>query len=246
MGRLLQRPHLAHFIDREDAGRQLADRLLARRFERPLVLALPRGGVPVGYGVALALDAPLDVLLVRKLGAPGMPELAIGAVVDGPQPQCILNQRVIDAVQPPAGYLEAEQQHQLEVLAQRKALLRRGRPALPLAGRDVIVVDDGIATGSTMRVALQAVEAEGAASVTMAVPVAPADVARSFGLPAQAVEVLLTPPDFRAVGDYYANFAQLTDAEVIALLDRAASRPPRMLVHGTPGAVEIDRAPPSV
>jgi putative phosphoribosyl transferase len=230
------RAHLAHFIDREDAGRQLAERVQLRSLERPLVLALPRGGVPVGYEIALALDAPLDVLLVRKLGAPGLPELAIGAIVDGPQPQRILNQRIIDAVQPPPGYIEAEERRQTEALMQRKRVLRRGRPAMPVAGRDVILVDDGVATGSTMRVALQAMQGERTRSVTVAVPVAPAGLAGQLGLPAADVDVLLAPEDFRAVGDYYANFAQLTDEEVMSLLDQAASRPPKTLVHAQPPA----------
>ncbi len=199
--------HLAFFADRQDAGRQLAERLAHRHDADPVVLALPRGGVPVGYEIAVRLDAPLDVLLVRKLGAPGFPELGVGAVVDGTPPQRFLNERVIEAVQPPPGYLAAEEQRQLQALVERRRLFRRDRPALPLRGRSVILVDDGIATGGTVRVALQALAQSGARSIVLAVP--------------ENLVCLLMPAGFQAVGQYYANFDQTEDDEVIALLDRA-------------------------
>jgi putative phosphoribosyl transferase len=215
-------------LDRHEAGRQLAERValraLAQPFHDPLVLALPRGGVPVALEIAEAIDAPLDVLLVRKLGAPGFAELGLGAIVDGPNPQRILNQRIIDAVQPPPGYLEAEEKRQYEVLAQRKRRLRQGHPPEPVQGRDVILVDDGVATGSTMRVALKALAGAGARSVLVAVPVAPAGAHEALGIEAERFECLLMPEDFQAVGNYYVDFAQLTDDEVVALLARSRQR----------------------
>jgi putative phosphoribosyl transferase len=221
MARMQFPEHLAFFADRHDAGRQLAERLVHRHEPDPLVLALPRGGVPVGCEIAARLGAPLDVLLVRKLGAPGFPELGLGAVVDGPEPRRILNERVIEAVQPPEGYLEAEEQRQLAVLAERKRLFRRGRPPLPLQGRTVIVVDDGIATGGTVRVALQALRQSGARKLVLAVPVAPPMVLATLPVAPEDLVCLLMPAGFQAVGQYYADFEQLEDDEVVRLLDEA-------------------------
>jgi putative phosphoribosyl transferase len=213
--------HFAFFADRHDAGRQLAERLAHRHEPDPLVLALPRGGVPVGYEIAVRLGASMDVMLVRKLGAPGFPELGIGAVVDGPQPLRILNERIVEAVQPPEGYIEAEEQRQLDLIAQRKRVLRRGRPPEPLRGRTVILVDDGIATGGTVRVALQALSQADVRKVVLAVPVAPPSVLAQLPIEPEDFVCLLMPPGFQAVGQYYANFEQVDDEEVIALLDRA-------------------------
>jgi putative phosphoribosyl transferase len=224
MGSSSHRPYLAHFANRRDAGQQLAERLALRRFDRPLVLALPRGGAPVGHEIAALLDIPLDVLLVRKLGAPGFPELGLGAVVDGPQPQRVLNQHVIDAVQPPPGYLEEEERRQLALIAQRKAQLRRGRPPEPVKDRTVLLVDDGIATGGTMRVALKALERAGAERCVVAVPVAPPSALEQLGIAEDDFECLLSPPGFQSVGHYYADFEQVSDEEVVALLDHAAQR----------------------
>jgi len=217
--------HMAFFANRQDAGRQLAERLAGRHDPDPVVLALPRGGVPVGYEIAVRLDAPLDVLLVRKLGAPDFPELGLGAVVDGEPPQRFLNERVIEAVQPPRGYLEAEEQRQLQALAERRRLYRRARPALPLQGRSVILVDDGVATGGTMRVALQALAASGARRIVLAVPVAPPTVLSTLPVPPEDLVCLLMPSGFQAVGQYYTDFDQTEDDEVIALLDRAPRAP---------------------
>jgi putative phosphoribosyl transferase len=220
------------FHDRHDAGLQLAAALQPRLHgnDDVVVLALPRGGVPVGDEVARALNAPLDVLFVRKLGAPGYPELGVGAVVDGEHPQRILNQHVIDAVQPPPGYLEAEEHRQLEVIEQRKRLFRHDRPPEAVEGRTAIVVDDGIATGGTVRVALQALERSGAARVMLAVPVAPRDVLPLLPVAPQNTVCLYALADFVAVGAYYRDFEQLDDDTVIALLDRAHRR-----VYGASG-----------
>lgn len=223
-GRSRHRNSPDRFADRRDAGRRLARRLLHLRGEDPVVLALPRGGVPVGYEIAIALQAPLDVMLVRKLGAPGFPELGLGAVVNGPNPQRILNEDVIASVQPPPGYVEAEEQRQLEVIAQRKQCLRRGRPPQPLQGRSVILVDDGIATGGTVRVALLALARSGVKRAVLAVPVAPPSALAQLSIAPQDFVCLLQPADFRAVGQFYVDFDQVDDDDVIALLDRAQAR----------------------
>ena len=212
------------FKDRHDAGRHLAAALDRFRSEHPLILALPRGGVPVGYEVAAALDAPLDVIMVRKIGAPGHEEYGLGAVVDGLDPQLVLNDEVMQLVRPPPGYIEEEQQRQLAEIERRKALYLRSRPSLPVKDRVVIVVDDGIATGGTAKAALMALSRNGAARVVLAVPVAPSDVVDEFSKLADEVICLARPEPFLAVGLHYADFSQTTDEAVVALLDRAASR----------------------
>jgi putative phosphoribosyl transferase len=212
------------FANRREAGRRLAEALVPLRLARPLVLALPRGGVPVAYEIAVALDAPLDVLIVRKLGSPGHPELGLGAVVDGAHPQRILNERVMEMVRPSAAYLEEEERRQLAVIAERKERLRRARPPEPIAGRSVVLVDDGIATGGTARAALQALSRSGAARTVLAVPVAPPESLAEMPLAPEDIVCLLAPPDFMAVGAYYDDFSQTDDDEVAELLERAGRR----------------------
>jgi predicted phosphoribosyltransferase len=187
---------------------------------RAVVLGLPRGGVPVAAEVAAALAAPLDVLVVRKLGLPWHPELAMGAV--GEDDALIVNEDVTQA----AGVSESEVQlaidREREEVAQRAARFREGRPGVDLTGRTAVIVDDGIATGATARAACAVARARGAARVVLAVPVAPAGLSASF-LEADEVVCLHEPPEFVAVGMHYADFAQVQDAEVIATL-RAARR----------------------
>jgi putative phosphoribosyl transferase len=210
------------FPNRREAGRRLAEKLrkYAGRADA-IVLALPRGGVPVGYEVARALAVPLDVLLVRKLGAPHQPELAIGAVVDGQPPDVILNEDIIHELGLTEAAIEAESCRQLDVIeARRKAY---GRPPEALAGRSVIVVDDGAATGATLRVALKGVRRRQPARLIAAVPVASAAAARLLQQEADEVVCLEAPGDFGAVGFYYHDFAQVSDAEVIAILHAFAS-----------------------
>jgi len=216
-------PH--RFADRRDAGAHLAKRLASLAGEQPLVLALPRGGVPVGYEIAQALHAPLDVLLVRKLGAPGQPELGLGAVVDGPVPRRILNESVIAHVRPGARWLEEEERRQLAVIAERKRAWRRGHPAQPLAGRLVILVDDGIATGGTVGAALLALAHAGVRRTVLAVPVAPPDALARLPLAKADFVCLRQPADFMSVGQYYVDFSQTSDEELLALLDAAAGLP---------------------
>src|SRR5262245_27719075 len=145
------------FANRRSAGRELSQRLHHLRDEKPVVLALPRGGVPVGFEIASALDAPLDIVLVRKIGVPWPPELALGAVVDGANPQILINRNLAAELGIDESYIDRETARQLDEIERRRKLYLGGRPPAPLAGRTVIVVDDGIATGSTVRTALRAI-----------------------------------------------------------------------------------------
>ncbi len=209
------------FRSREDAGLQLSERLLHLKDKRPVVLALPRGGVPVALEIAKALDAPLDLLFVRKIGVPWQRELAAGAVVDGERPQLVLNEDVVRYLDLPESYIAEEQERQLREIDRRRRLYRRRRPAIGIAGRTVIVVDDGIATGATVRAALRGLKDAGAAYRVLAAPVAPASTVEALRPEADEVVVLSTPFDFGALGFYYDDFHQLDDEEVVALLERA-------------------------
>ncbi|MBI4277929.1 MAG: phosphoribosyltransferase [Armatimonadetes bacterium] len=206
------------FRDRADAGRRLGEALRERNLARPYVLAIPRGGVVVGYEVAAALGAPLDVIVPRKLRAPLNPELAIGAVAhDG---SVYLDERLVKALDVPRDYLEQELAYQSEEI-QRRMRAYRGDASPPLLeGMTAIVVDDGIATGSTMIAALRAARRAGPRLLVAAVPVAPPEGAARLRLEADEALVLETPPLFYAVGQFYDDFAQTDDHEVIALLVR--------------------------
>jgi putative phosphoribosyl transferase len=209
------------FRDRTEAGRKLAESLRGLASERPVVLALPRGGAPVGYEIASALSAPLDVLLVRKIGAPHHPELGLGAVVDGAHPQVVWNDDVLAAVDPPQAYLAEETQRQLREIERRRTMYLGSRRPVDLTGRVVIVVDDGIATGGTVRAALQGVRRAGAARVVLAVPVAPRETIDSLVSEADEIVCLETPYPFYSVGGQYWDFGQTSDQQVIELLRKA-------------------------
>ena len=211
----------AIFADRRDAGRRLAE--ATRRFapEHPLVLALPRGGVPVAFEVARALGAELDLLFVRKIGAPGHPEYGIGAVVDGDNPQVVLND-VAGQLGIPDAYIEREKRSELEEIERRRRAYLGDRAAIPVRGRTVLVVDDGIATGGTVRASLKALRAAEAGRLVLAVPVAPADTIASLAAETDEMICLATPEPFYAVGLYYRDFTQTSDAEVVRLLAAAA------------------------
>lgn len=206
------------FADRRDAGRQLATALMKYKDKNALVLALPRGGVPVAYEVANAIHAPLDVLLVRKIGAPGHPELGIGAVVDGSDPQIVLNEDVVRIVRPSPAYIEAEAARERDELERRRKTYRDDRPAPDLTGRTVIVVDDGIATGGTARAVLKALNQTGAARIVLAMPVAPRETVLLLEKEADEIVCLAMPEPFAAVGLHYRDFDQTTDEEVVSLL----------------------------
>jgi putative phosphoribosyl transferase len=213
------------FLDRHDAGQRLAAELKTRGLTAPIVLALPRGGVPVGYEVAHVLDAPLDILLVRKLGAPGYEEFGIGAVVDGSQPQIVLNSEAIEKLQVTPAYVGQERDRQLAEIERRRQLYSGSTPPLDVEGRTVIVVDDGVATGGTVLVALRALRRAAPRRIVLAIPVAPPETLAKLSAEADDVVCLAAPGDFRAVGVYYADFTQTSDEEVIELLrkQRAAA-----------------------
>ena len=213
------------FDDRRDAGRRLAEALTGWRRKDPVVLALPRGGVPVGFEVAKALGAPLDVLIVRKIGAPGHAELGLGAVIDGSDPQLVLNEDVIRQLRPPAAYIEQEKQRQLAEIERRRRRYVGDRPAAPLERRTVIVVDDGIATGATVKAALRGIAHSHPARLVLAVPVAPADTIAELAGVCDDVVCLATPEPFYAVGPHYRDFTQTEDEEVIKLLAEARQWP---------------------
>ena len=209
------------FDDRRDAGRQLAAALTGYRESGPVVLALPRGGVPVGFEVANALGASFDVLLVRKIGAPGHEELGLGAIVDGHDPQLVLNEDVVRAVAPPPGYIEAETQRQLAEIERRRRHYVGDRPPVPVGGQVVIIVDDGIATGGTVKAALRGVRRNRPARLVLAVPVAPAESLNELTAECDDIVCLATPEPFYAVGPHYRDFRQTGDAEVVRLLAEA-------------------------
>ena len=211
----------ALFADRAEAGRALARRLAHLAAARPVVLALPRGGVPVGVEIAKALRAPLDLVLVRKIGAPYQPELAIGAVVDGARPETVINQEMVREFEIPASYIAEESARQLAEIERRRALYLAGRTRAPVARRTAIVVDDGIATGATMEAALHATRRARPQRLVLAVPVAPPDTLAGLRSLVDEVICLATPGQFGAIGAFYDDFQQLSDQEVIDLLRRA-------------------------
>ena len=208
------------FHDRTDAGVQLA-RALHRYVHCPglVVLALPRGGVPVGFEVARALGAPLDVLVARKLGAPQDTELAIGAIA--PRGVLYLNHRVLRGMRVPEAHLAAVIERERAEMIRRETLYRNGRKALDLDGKVVIVVDDGLATGSSMHAALESIRAAGPARVIVATPVAPADAVASFDGEADDFVCLMQPNPLFSIGSHYVDFTQTSDATVCELMDLA-------------------------
>lgn len=205
------------FLDRREAGRLLGAALARLKLDDPVVLALPRGGVPVGYEVARQLGAPLDILLVRKIGAPGHEEYGIGALVDGASPQVVIHEAAARMTGADKAYIDRTVARELAELERRRAAYRT-RPPEKLAGRAVVVVDDGIATGGTVRAALKGLGQVGARRVVLAVPVAPADTLQELRGLCDEVVCLITPEPFYAVGAHYRDFDQTTDEEVIRLL----------------------------
>lgn len=210
------------FQDRADAGRRLAERLLSYREEKPVVLGLPRGGVPVGYEISRALNAPLDVVIARKLGAPGQPELAIGAVAPGGVR--VLNQSTVRWLGVPESWIESTAARELEEVGRRMRRFRGERPGPELRGRTAILVDDGIATGMTALAAILAVREQNPRYVILAVPVCAKETAEKLAGEVDELVCLQIPDDLWAIGLWYQDFCQVPDEEVAGLLEEARNR----------------------
>jgi putative phosphoribosyl transferase len=207
------------FRDREDAGRRLAERLAGYRDEGSVVLALPRGGVPVGYEISRTLGTPLDVFVARKLGAPDQPELGIGAVAQGGVR--VLNEDALEALAIPDGYIARAAEEETAEIERRLELLRGERPEPEVRGRTAILVDDGLATGVTARAAVAALRSHDPRRLVLAVPVCAAQTAK---IPRSEVDELVcleAPADLGAIGLWYEDFYQVPDEEVVGLLERA-------------------------
>jgi putative phosphoribosyl transferase len=209
------------FRDRVDAGRQLAERLGYLAGDDVVVLGLPRGGVPVAFEVARALGAPLDVVVVRKLGIPFQPELAMGAI--GEDGVRVLNDDVLRAAMIGAADFAAVERRERAELDRRAERFRRARPRLSITGRTAVIVDDGIATGSTVRAACQVARAHGAARIVVAAPVGPSSAPADLADVTDEIVCLTTPEPFDAVGRSYWDFSPTTDDEVVSLLERSAA-----------------------
>ena len=206
------------FLNRADAGKKLADALERYKTEDVAVLALPRGGVPVAAEVAARLGAPLDLLLVRKIGVPVQPELAMGAVIDGPEPLVVRNEEVIRMAKISDSAFRQVQMRELAEIERRRERYTGGRTPIALEGRVAIVVDDGIATGATVRAAIRGLRRRRPSRIVVAVPVAPPDTVASLEQEADEVVCLEQPVHFAAIGQFYLDFRQVDDEEVIRYL----------------------------
>jgi putative phosphoribosyl transferase len=187
----------------------------------PVLLALPRGGVPVALEIVRRLGAPLDLVMVRKIGVPGQPELAAAAVVNGDEPQLVVNREIVSSVGMTAAALDAGKERELAEIARRRGRYLGGRSAVPVEGRDAVVVDDGVATGATTRAALLGVRRRRPRSLTLAVPVAPRDTLALLAEEVDHVVCLATPAPFHAIGNHYDDFTQVTDEAVVRMLREA-------------------------
>lgn len=216
------------FRDRQEAGEKLGRELLTLQLGNPVVLALPRGGVPVAAEVAKALDAPLNLLIVRKVGAPGNPELAVAAIVDGDPPDVVINREIVEAYGLDDDQLTAlinDEHPELE----RRRNAYRGSGRLSLAGRTVVLVDDGAATGTTLKVALRALKRRGPLRTIVAIPVAPMDALADLAQEADKIVCLSRPGRFLALSQHYLSFPQLSDDDVNEIVERVAEE--RRLKH---------------
>lgn len=208
------------FRDRYDAGHKLAEVLQEFAGHNCVVLALPRGGVPIGAAVAQALHAPMDVLLVRKIGAPRDPELAIGSIIDGTEPIIVRDRKMIELTGTTAREFEILSAQQLAEIERRRKLYLGSRAPVTITGRTAIIVDDGMATGNTMRVALQAIRLRNPETIIAAVPVSSKSALSELRNQADRIVCLESPEPFRAVGEFYDDFSQISDAEVIHILNK--------------------------
>ncbi|SOC44122.1 predicted phosphoribosyltransferase [Rhizobium subbaraonis] len=213
----MMRPRVL-FVDRADAGRQLAAALSVQPIDDPVVLAVPRGGVAVAVEVARALGAKLDLLFVRKIGAPQNREVAIGAIAGSDAPQLVLNEELVASCGASQAYIEAEAARQKAEIARQRKRYLAGRLPVDLNMRHVIVVDDGVATGATLAAALKALRLQSVASTTLAIPVAPPEALEALGGAVDRIVCLHKPGDFCAVGLCYRDFLQVSDEEVIRAL----------------------------
>lgn len=214
------------YKNRRQAGEDLARHLAALRGQSPVILALPRGGVPVGVEIAKALNAPLGLVLVRKIGVPGNEEFALGAIAEADPPELVLDDDLLAAFRVPRSYIEAEKTKALQEIQRRHALYLGNRPPLALAGRVVVLTDDGIATGATVLAALRAVRRQHPARLILAVPLASRDALKRLAHEADEVICLHKPEPLGSVGEYYLQFLQLQDQEVIDLLETLDEQPP--------------------
>lgn len=212
---------MTFFLDREQAGRLLGEVLLAREFDHPVILALPRGGVPVALEIAKMLKAPLDLQFVRKISVPGQPELAAGAVVDGNPPLIILNDSIVNAVGIRQEYIENEATKKLAEIARRRSVYLADRETINVLGRTVILTDDGIATGATVRAALKALRHQKPSKLILAIPVAASDTLAKIESEVDEIICLKTPHPFIAIGAHYNQFDQLEDWQVMAMIKEA-------------------------
>jgi putative phosphoribosyl transferase len=212
---------MTRFQDRAAAGKLLADKLSKLELKQPVVFALPRGGVPVGREVADALHAPLDLVLVRKIGVPWQTELAAASIVNGEQPEIVFNERIMSEAGLTRREVEQAGAAELREIERRRALYLRGRPPVEVRARDAVLVDDGIATGATFKAAIKAVRRRMPSRVIAAIPVGPPDSIEELKALTDDVVCLFTPSWFSAIGAHYDDFHQLTDQEVIDLLNRA-------------------------
>ncbi len=210
------------FRDRKAAGKALAQRLAGMNLADPVVLALPRGGVPVGAEIAETLQAPLDLVLVRKIGVPYQPELAAAAVVDGGDAEIVVNDEVMRLAGITDEYIQAEAKTELLEIERRRHIYLEGRPRVPIENRTLILVDDGIATGASIRAAIAALRRKNPKKLIVAVPVAPLDTVAKLGSSVDEVICLETPDPFYAIGMHYDDFHQVPDDEVIELMNEAA------------------------
>ncbi len=214
------------FRDRSHAGEELAKALHHLASLDPLVLALPRGGVPVAFEVARALGAPLDLVLVRKIGAPGNEELALGAVIDGAEPKWVINQELVNQIAPPPNWFEEEMQRQLSELERRRRRYCGDRPAPLIGDRCVILIDDGVATGATVRASLKGLKQSNPSRIVLAIPVGPKAEIEMLRSEVDELICLAMPEPFIGVGCHYGDFTQTSDEQVIDLLARASAGSP--------------------
>ena len=213
------------FLNRNEAGQRLAEALERYRSDDVVVLALPRGGVPVAAEVANRLSAPLDLLLVRKIGLPQQPELAMGAIIDGPEPLVVRNEEVIRLARVSEDQFHEIEERELAEIERRRDRYTNGLAPNPVEGRVAIVIDDGIATGSTIRAAIGGLRRRNPAKIVVAVPVAPPDTVAAHERAAAEVGCRVTPSHFAAIGQFYHDFRQVEDEEVIRHLAQAVQAP---------------------